>query len=229
MRRHRSRAAILAVCTAVILSVAWRESPQKNSTAAASGPAQTGTEPEVESDPAARPHVIVVGAGISGLATALDLGRGDATVTVVDMSSVFGGHAVMSQGGVSIVDLPVQQESGFEDSPELAARDFIEWGEDGVPDWVRYYVENSRHAIYEWLTGLGVRFEGVLPARGNSVDRFHQPVGRGIGLVVPIYQACLTHENIYFVWNTQATRLLRKSQRVVGIETRNLRDDSLSN
>ena len=41
--------------------------------------------------------VLVVGAGISGLSTALDLGRGGARVTVIDMSSVFGGHAVMKK------------------------------------------------------------------------------------------------------------------------------------
>ena len=49
-------------------------------------------------------RVIIVGAGISGLTTALELGRGGMHVTIVDMSSVYGGHAVMSQGGISIID-----------------------------------------------------------------------------------------------------------------------------
>ena len=40
--------------------------------------------------------VVIVGAGISGLTAALELGRGGANVMVVDMASVFGGHAVMS-------------------------------------------------------------------------------------------------------------------------------------
>jgi flavocytochrome c len=173
-----------------------------------------------------RPHVIVVGAGISGLTTVLELGRGGAEVTVVDMSSVFGGHAVMSQGGVSVIDTPLQRESGIEDNVDMAYRDFLDWGEDVDPDWVRYYVDHSRSEIYDWLLDLGVRFESVLTAPGNSVDRFHQPAGRGIGLVTPIYEACLKHESIRFLWNAQATKLLEKNGSVAGIEVRHLRDGS---
>ena len=173
-----------------------------------------------------RPHVIVVGAGISGLTTALELGRGGAEVTVVDMSSVFGGHAVMSQGGVSVIETPLQRESGIEDNSDMAYGDFLKWGEDADPEWVRYYVDHSRTEIYDWLLELGVRFESVLTAPGNSVDRFHQPAGRGIGLVTPIYEACLEQESIRFIWNAQATKLLEHDGRVAGIEVRRLRDSS---
>ena len=176
--------------------------------------------------PDSPPNVIIVGAGISGLSAALELGRGGANVTVVDMSSVFGGHAVMSQGGVSVVDTPIQRETGWEDSPELAQRDFIEWGEDADPDWVKYYARNSRRDIDQWLTELGVRFESVLPAPGNSVDRFHQPAGRGIGLVAPLYRECLKHANIRFLWNVQATKLLQDGDRVTGVRLLNLRENS---
>ena len=187
------------------------------------------TKPDRENNTAktdSHPNVIIVGAGISGLSAALELGRGGANVTVVDMSSVFGGHAVMSQGGVSVVDTPVQRESGWDDSPKLAQRDFIEWGEDADPDWVKYYTRNSRRDIYEWLTELGVRFESVLPAPGNSVDRFHQPAGRGIGLVAPLYRECLTHANIRFLWNVQATKLVQNGNRVTGVRMLNLRETS---
>ncbi|MFP6763009.1 MAG: FAD-dependent oxidoreductase, partial [Planctomycetaceae bacterium] len=157
---------------------------------AAVGP--DGPEPESSAQrPTDAQHVLVVGAGISGLTAALELGRGGAEVTVVDMSSVFGGHAVMSQGGVSVIGTTLQQEAGLHDNAEMAYRDFLAWGEDADPDWVRYYVDHSRIEIYEWLLQLGVRFESVLTAPGNSVDRFHQPAGRGIALVTPIYEACL--------------------------------------
>ena len=175
---------------------------------------------------AAQPQteVVIVGAGISGLTTALELGRGGADVTVIDMSSVFGGHAVMSQGGVSIVDSPVQREVSIQDSPDLAYGDFIRWGEDAQTEWVRYYVDHSRREIHDWLTELGVRFENVSTAPGNTVRRFHQPVDRGIGLVTPIYRACLEHENIRFRWNTQAMKLITTHGRVTGVEARTLRD-----
>ncbi len=167
--------------------------------------------------------VIIVGAGISGLSAALELGRAGARVTVADMSSVFGGHAVMSQGSVSIVASPVQELAGIRDSPELAFQDFHRWGDDPATDWVRYYVDNSRRDIYDWLTELGVRFSGVVSSSGNSVSREHQPEGRGIGLVTPIYRACLELENVSFEWNSQVERLLQQDGRVSGVVVRDVR------
>lgn len=167
--------------------------------------------------------VIIVGAGISGLSAALELGRSGAKVTVIDMASVFGGHAVMSQGGVCLVDTPTQADVGIEDSPDLAYEDFIRWGEDADADWVRYYVDHSRSDIYDWLVELGVDFESVETAPGNTVDRFHQPSGRGVGLVTPIYRECLELENIQFVWNTKAEQLVTENKRVVGVVARNMR------
>jgi len=192
---------------------------------AAVGPAGPEPEPSAQSSADAQ-HVLVVGAGISGLTAALELGRGGAEVTVVDMSSVFGGHAVMSQGGVSVIGTTLQQEAGISDNAEMAYRDFLDWGEDADPDWVRYYVDHSRTEIYEWLLQLGVRFESVLTAPGNSVDRFHQPAGRGIALVTPIYEACLETGSIRFVWNAQATALLETDGHVSGIRIRHLREQT---
>ena len=187
--------------------------------------------PNGERSPTVRsgsPQVIVVGSGISGLSAALELGRGGADVTVIDMSSVFGGHAVMSQGGLSIIDTPLQRELELEDSPDLAFKDFVTWGEDANEPWVRYYVDHSRTEIYDWLIELGVRFEGIESgAPGNTADRFHQPAGRGIGLVTPIYRACLELENVRFVWNTQVTGLLKDDARVTGVEVRELRTGSV--
>lgn len=167
--------------------------------------------------------VVVVGAGISGLSAALELGRGGAHVVVVDMSSVFGGHAVMSQGSVSIVATPLQEQRGIADSPDLALEDFQRWGEDPHAAWVRYYVDHSRADIYDWLIELGVRFGDVLASPGNSVAREHQPLGRGIGLVTPIYRACLELDSVDFVWNAKVEQLLRDDGRVTGVLARDLR------
>ncbi|MEX0727142.1 MAG: FAD-dependent oxidoreductase, partial [Planctomycetaceae bacterium] len=163
--------------------------------------------------------VIVVGAGISGLTAALELGRGGARVTVVDMSSVYGGHAVMSQGSLCLIGSPVQAAHGVKDSPELAYNDFLRHGEDPNEEWVRYYVDNSITEIYDWVTELGVRFEAVYAAPGNSADREHQPSGRGIGLVTPIYRACLEQPTVRFLWNNKVEQLLTEDGRVVGVKS----------
>ena len=173
------------------------------------------------------PSVVVVGAGISGLTSALELARGGAEVTVIDMSSVFGGHAVMSQGALSIIDTPMQRLAGIHDSPEIAFGDFINWGEGADQMWVRYYVEQSSSQIYDWLIDLGVLFSEVVPTPGNTADRNHQPTNRGIGLVTPIYRACLELKNVRFLWHTRAERLLVEDGRLTGVETYHMRDNTI--
>src|SRR4051812_45718594 len=90
------------------------------------------------------PDIVVVGAGIAGLTTALEAARGGAAVVVVDIASVFGGHAIVSEGGLSLIGTPLQEKLGVRDSPELAYEDFLRWGEDPNTEWVRIYVDRSR-------------------------------------------------------------------------------------
>jgi len=167
--------------------------------------------------------VIVVGAGIAGLSSALEAARGGTSVLVVDLWSIFGGHAVLSHGGLAIVGTPVQQAQGVVDTPEIAARDFLEWGEDANEPWVRYYAANSREQIYDWLTSMGVQFSGALRIPGNSVARFHEPVGRGLGLVSPIYRHAVLHPNIRFLWNFKVDSLVVEEGRVSGVAGVHLR------
>ena len=176
-----------------------------------------------EKSPSVDADVVIVGAGISGVSAALEAARGGASVLVVDMWSIFGGHAVMSHGGLCIVDTPVQKAQGVSDSAELAEKDFLTWGEDADAEWVRYYTENSREQIYDWVTEMGVEFSGVLRIPGNSVARFHEPIGRGLGLVSPIYRQAVLHSKIRFVWNFKVDGLVTKDSRVVGVDGAYLR------
>jgi uncharacterized protein len=179
--------------------------------------------PAVAAPEVTRSDVVIVGAGISGLAAAIEAGKTGASVTVIDMWSVFGGHAVMSEGGVTMIDTPVQRGQGIVDSPDIAYRDFLDHGEDADEHWVRLYVDRSRSELYDWLTALGVQFVSVSPRHGNSVPRFHETRGRGLGLVGPIYLESLKFRNISFKWNMKAVRLLTDRQRVVGVEGQDLR------
>ncbi len=175
----------------------------------------TAAEPPL---PADAPDVVVVGAGIAGLCTALEAARHGLSVQVVDMWSVFGGHAVMATGGVCIVGTAFQEQKGIADSPALARRDVLAWGEDNNVPWVDYYVEHSRVELYDWLVAQGVQFEGFLKPPGNSVPRMHIPKDRGIGLVVPLYQQCLHEPLIAFRWNTRVDALVVEQGRVSGVK-----------
>jgi predicted oxidoreductase len=146
-------------------------------------------------------------------------------VLVVDMNSMAGGHAVMA-GGVAMVDTPVQQRAGIQDDPELAYNDWMEWTEDGDPEWTRFYAENSRELIYDWATELGVEFVRASASHANSVPRFHFTRDRAIYLVLPIYRTALNLPNVVFQWNTRVDSLLVEDGRVAGITGRDLRGNT---
>jgi predicted oxidoreductase len=165
---------------------------------------------------------IVVGAGLSGLSAAIEMGRSGVSVLVVDMNSVAGGHAVLA-GGVALVGTPVQEKSGIKDSPDLAYKDWTAWTDDGDPIWTRYYAENSRSMIYDWVTAMGVEFVRAGAANGNSVPRFHFTKGRALHLVMPMFKTALALPDVSFLWNARAERLVVERGEVRGVVVRHLR------
>jgi len=169
--------------------------------------------------------VLIIGAGVAGLSTALETARAGRSVLVIDMLSVFGGHSLLSTGGLSIIDTPLQRKRGIADSPDLAFADFIAWGEDNNEQWVRYYVDHSSEEIYDWLTDLGAQFTVAVQPPGNSVPRYHFIRGQGFGLMMPIYRALLTEPAVQFRFNTRADELIRENDRIVGVRATDLRTD----
>ncbi len=131
--------------------------------------------------------VLVVGGGLAGLVTALQCLQAGQTVTVVDRDSRerLGGLALWAFGGMALVGTPLQARKKIQDSPEVALADWIRFGELQGADslrlqWARYYVEHSRAEVYDWLTGLGLKFlpavnwvERGLQGNGNTVPRYH--------------------------------------------------------
>jgi flavocytochrome c len=168
--------------------------------------------------------VLIVGAGIAGLSAALEAAGVGFQVTVIDMSTVGGGHAIVSNGAICLVNTPLQRKKGISDSVELAKRDFLHRGEDADRQWVDLYVRQSKVWIYDWLASLGVTFDKIGQPPGNSVPRLHFARSKGWGLVGPLLRECLRHPNIRFIWATKAEKLLvGTDSTVVGIEATNLR------
>jgi len=184
------------------------------------GCTQTGTESDTQ--PALEAEVIVVGAGLSGLAAAVEMGRAGVNVLLVDMNSVMGGHAVMA-GGFAIADTPLQQRLGYEDTPDKAYADWMAWTDDGNLDWTRFYAENSREYIYDWLAAINVEFVRVQGGWENSVPRFHFTPRGALDVVLGLYRTALNMPNVAFEWNANVESLLVDGDRVGGVGVRNLR------
>ena len=145
--------------------------------------------------------VVVVGAGLAGLAATAELADAGRRVLLLDQEEHLGGQAHWSLGGLFLVDSPEQRRMGVRDSAELAWRDWtgsagFDRPEDFWPQrWARAYVDFAAGEKRAWLHAQGVRFfpivgwaerGGALAAgHGNSVPRFHVTWGTGPGVVEP--------------------------------------------
>ncbi len=147
--------------------------------------------------------VIVVGAGLAGLAATAELADAGRRVLLLDQEpeQSLGGQAFWSFGGLFLVDSPEQRRMGVRDSVDLAWQDWLgsaafDRAEDHWPrQWAQAYVDFAAGEKRAWLRAMGHRLFPVVgwaergggPAdgHGNSVPRFHLTWGTGPGLVEP--------------------------------------------
>lgn len=131
--------------------------------------------------------VLVAGGGLAGIVTAIEALRAGKRVILVDRDNPgrFGGLALWAFGGMALVGTPLQARMKIPDTPKIALRDWLRFGEIADDDlypqqWARYYVEHSRAQVYDWLQGEGVKFmpavnwvERGMQGDGNSLPRYH--------------------------------------------------------
>ncbi len=136
---------------------------------------------------APRTEVLIIGAGLAGLVTALECLRAGRRVTLLerDTPERLGGLARWAFGGMCLVDTPLQRRKRIPDSPERALQDWLRFGELDASEvwprrWAEHYVQRSTPEVYEWLLGHGLRFlpavnwvERGLYGEGNSLPRYH--------------------------------------------------------
>lgn len=140
--------------------------------------------------------VVVAGWGLAGLVTALECLQAGKAVALVDPDKPenMGGLARWAFGGMALVGTPLQARMGIADTPEIALRDWLRFGELGEADlmprrWAEHYVSRSRVEVHDWLHDLGVRFlpavnwvERGLYGDGNSLPRYHVVWGTSLEL-----------------------------------------------
>ncbi|MCX5598010.1 FAD-binding dehydrogenase [Streptomyces phaeochromogenes] len=147
--------------------------------------------------------VIVIGAGLAGLAATAELVDAGRKVILLDQEpeQSIGGQAHWSFGGLFFVDSPEQRRMRIKDSHALALQDWMgtagfDRPEDHWPrKWAEAYVDFAAGEKRSWLHKQGVRWFPVVGwaerggydanGHGNSVPRFHITWGTGPGLVAP--------------------------------------------
>jgi uncharacterized protein len=147
--------------------------------------------------------VIVVGAGLAGLAVTAELADAGRRVLLLDQepAASLGGQAFWSLGGLFLVDTPEQRRMGIRDSTDLALQDWLGSAQFDRPEdfwprrWAHAYVDFAAGEFRGWLhrqghrlfpvVGWAERGDGRAEGHGNSVPRFHITWGTGPGVVAP--------------------------------------------
>ncbi|UGY90544.1 FAD-binding dehydrogenase [Streptomyces gobiensis] len=147
--------------------------------------------------------VIVIGAGLAGLAATAELAEAGRKVILLDQEpeQSLGGQAHWSFGGLFLVDSPEQRRLRIRDSHELAWQDWLgtagfDRAEDHWPRrWAEAYVDFAAGEKRAWLRRQGLKLFPIVgwaerggyeaTGHGNSVPRFHITWGTGPGIVEP--------------------------------------------
>lgn len=196
--------------------------------------------------------VAIIGGGIAGIVCALeimdnDVKKGsDTKITILDrdVAANFGGLAKDSFGGLFVVDTPEQKKAKIEDSPALALKDWLSFGEFGndpekekwAKEWATSYVYHCKTDVYEWLKERGIKFlpmpmwverglkggGDVNPkGGGNSVPRWHIIWGTGYVLANTMIEKLKTHAkfaNVTLLFEHHITSLVKDDAGVTGCQ-----------
>ncbi|CAG0901982.1 unnamed protein product [Cyprideis torosa] len=151
--------------------------------------------------------VVVVGGGIAGIVSALELLEYGKKVVLLEKAPKenFGGLAIESFGGMFFVNTKEQRYQGMKDSVDIALRDWhsvADFGEEDVipKKWAEQYVNMCTPYVYNYLKAKNIGFfpivhwvERGLYKPGNSYPRFHMVWGTGHGLTTELIKQLLNH------------------------------------
>jgi uncharacterized protein len=153
--------------------------------------------------------VVVIGAGLAGVAAACELlGRGRSVLLIDrDHEANMGGLARESFGGVWFAGTDLQRRYGIRDGAQQGLEDWCAFAEFGPDDrwpraWAEAYVQRANVEVYDWLRGIGVGFmpmplwvERGLHTPGNSVPRWHIVWGTGSELALVVNRHLTSQPN----------------------------------
>jgi len=193
-----------------------------------------------------KPDVIIIGAGLAGLTTAMEVTNAGKKVLLVDQETEenLGGQAYWSFGGLFLINSPQQRRMGIKDSYELARQDWMgtagfDREEDYWPrQWAEAYLKFATEEKSAYIAKLGIKLmfmvgwaergDGSASGHGNSVPRFHVSWGTGTGVVKPFVDKAYAAQEkglLQFRFRHRVTKLLTQDGAVIGIGGDILADD----
>ena len=154
--------------------------------------------------------LIVLGAGLAGVCSALQAASAGAHVLLIEKQERIGGSSVMSGGCLAFAGTDIQRSHGVEDSSDLLFEDLREVGKlENVEAVVRAYTDHQLET-YEWLKANGVEFSDALEtASGQSAPRVHNV--DPADMVRRLASLCENSGKVTLLRSARAERLLRSS------------------
>lgn len=180
------------------------------------------------------PDVLIIGAGVAGMRSAIEACENGAKVVILEKTDRVGG--TLGGGTLIGVNSVLQAEAGIEDDPELLIGDFerlnagyqsrnpdveYSWNKDlGV------YFANHCGEEVDWVTSLGIEFTSRTPSQPTlyeplSVDRVSSCKRSSLtDVVMGELQKYIDAGQACIVFNTPATELITdESGAVIGAKT----------
>lgn len=180
------------------------------------------------------PDVLVIGAGVAGMRSAIEACENGAKVVILEKTDRVGG--TLGGGTLIGVNSVLQQEAGIEDDPELLIGDFerLNAGYQSRNPDVEYtwnkdlgvYFANHCGEEVDWVTSLGIEFTSRTPSQPTlyeplSVDRVSSCKRSSLtDVVMGELQKYIDAGQACIVFNTPATELITdESGAVIGAKT----------
>lgn len=166
--------------------------------------------------------VVVIGAGGSGLAAAIEAAQLGRSVIVLEKNPAAGGSTAWSIGSVSATNTPHQQREGIQDSPNEHFEDLGLFAGDRVgrdnPALRRLLVENA-HDTFDWLLERGVVFVGPMPEAPHRYPRMHNVVPTSRAFIHHLVRDC-RRLGVSIRGSSPVESLVQEHGRIVGARTK---------
>jgi fumarate reductase flavoprotein subunit len=137
--------------------------------------------------------VIVVGAGGSGLAAAIEAAQAGGQVIILEKGDRIGGTTGWSVGSITASGTPHQSRAGIVDSADHHFEDLGKFNA-GKGDTdnlaLRRILVDETPAALDWLSRLGVEFVGPSPEPPHRVPRMHNVVPSSAAFGYHLSKAC---------------------------------------
>jgi succinate dehydrogenase/fumarate reductase flavoprotein subunit len=164
--------------------------------------------------------VIVVGGGGSGLAAALSAVEHGARVILLERQPQLGGTTGIAVGSFTANRTGLQTAAGIDDSVHAHAIDAGRFAPPQIEalnnEALRRFFLSHTAETYEWLTGMGLRFQGPNPEPPNRVPRMHNVVP-GARAYIDTLASRLRRAGGTIRTGTRVTGLLWDGPRVTGV------------